>query len=223
MIDEEKFDPVARHGSRWRRALARTRGGRQVKKLGMIVTQFLLLGCVAQDDARLKKVAELDTSLASLQLQVKAAEDRIQSLQVDVWTLQAQAEPYKSATFDPGSPRGYGRIDTTGGTFLVSIQNVTPYLDGFRVSCNFGNPSSATFHGFKLKAKWGPRSPLGQKDAKITHVQWQAALREKELSLTETLQAASWNPLSFVLSPAKADEFGYLELSMETDNLSLRK
>jgi hypothetical protein len=101
----------------------------------------------------------------------------------------------------------------------VSIQNVTPYVDGFRVTCNFGNPSSATFNGFKLKAKWGPRLP---KDKNMTIAQWEAANREKELSLTNILQAGSWNPVSFVLSPAKPEEFGRLALSMDTDNVSLR-
>jgi len=189
----------------------------------IIVTQvLLLLGCVGQNDPRLKKVAELETSLAALQLQVKVAEEQIQSLQGDVWTLQVQTEPYKTATFDPGKLGGYGRIDTTGGPFLVSIQNVTPYVDGFRVTCNFGNPSSATFNGFKLKAKWGPRMSVVT-EKKMTFAQWQAAFHEEELSLTQSLQPASWNRVSFVLSPAKAEEFGHLELSMETDNVSLRK
>ena len=190
-------------------------------KGGVLVALFCLYGCVAQSDARLKKVAELDASLASLQVQVKAAEEQIQSLQNDVYTLQGLAVRYSTASFDPASPAQYQRIDTDGGTFLVSILSVTPYVDGFRVTCNFGNPSSATYKGFKLTAKWGPRRDLVQKEKTMTYGQWQATLREKEISLTETLQPASWNPRSFVLSPAKADEFGYLELSMETNSITL--
>jgi len=48
-------------------------------------------------------------------------------------------------------------------------------------------------------------------------------LRQKELSLTEVLRPGSWNRLSFILAPAKPEEFGYLELSMETNNISLGK
>jgi hypothetical protein len=178
------------------------------------VAQFFFLGCVAQDDARLKKVAEIDSlkvSVASLEQRVKAAEEQGALLQGQVFTLQLQTEPYKTAAFDPASPPEYHRIDTTGGTFLVSVRSVTPYLDGFRVTCNFGNPSSATFHGFKLKAKWGPRFDVVQAK-KMTYEQWQTAMREKEISLTETLQPGSWNPRSFVLSPAKAEEIDTISL-----------
>lgn len=190
-----------------------------MKRIGMAVAPFLVLGCVAQDDARLKKVAEIDSlkdSVASLEREVKALES-------SGLALQEQVEEHNSAIFDPASSRGYHRLDTTTGMFLLSIQSVAPYLDGYRVTCNFGNPSSATFKGFKLRAKWGPRSPMRQNDHKMTYSQWQAALQEKELSLTETLRAGWWNPVSFVLSPAKPDEFGYLELSMETGEVSLLK
>jgi hypothetical protein len=105
--------------------------------------------------------------------------------------------------------------------FLVTVKNVAPYVDGFRITCNFGNPSSATFAGFKLTAKWGPRQDVSKKDFKFS--QWRASLREKELSLTDSLLPGSWNPVTFVLAPARADEFGYLELSITTDNIRLRQ
>ena len=126
-----------------------------MNRLGVIVAPFFLLGCVAQNDARLQKVAELNAEIATLQIQAKSLEEQIGSLQGDVSTLQLQAEPYKTAVFDPGSPASYQRIDTDGGTFLVSILNVTPYVDGFRVTCNFGNPSSATFSGSSSRQSGG--------------------------------------------------------------------
>jgi hypothetical protein len=93
-------------------------------------------------------------------------------------------------------------------------------VDGFRVTCNFGNPSSATFNGFKLKAKWGAR--LDAKAKGFEWKAWQESHREKEISLTNPLVSGSWNKVSFVVSPAKAEEFGFLELSMETNTVSLR-
>jgi hypothetical protein len=106
------------------------------------------------------------------------------------------------------------------GTFLVSIKNVTPFVDGFRVTCYFGNPTSAAFRGFELHAKWGPRRNSDRKGFKWD--EWFASLRETDLTLTDTLSPGAWNPVTFALSPAKADEFGYLELSMTTDQISLR-
>jgi len=187
----------------------------------VVIASSLLIGCVGQNDPRVRKADEIAAQVSTLEAQIKGIESQVESLQTDVLALQLSSESYKTATFDPGDPGGYRRIDTTGGTFLVSLQNVTPYVDGFRVTCNFGNPSSATFNGFKVKAKWGSRFDFKVK--KMKWAEWQASLREKEISVTNNLQAGSWNPVSFVLSPAKPEEFGYLELSIETSLMSLRK
>lgn len=192
-----------------------------MNKLIFLAAPFFFVGCVAQNDPRLKKLDELGTTFTSLQTQLERIQSQIESLQNDVLALQSSVAPYETATFDPGNPGGYQRIDTTSGVFLVSVKNVTPYVDGFRVTCNVGNPSSATFSGFKVKAKWGPRRDFKSKG--FNFAQWQALLREKELSLTESLRPGAWNPVTFVLSPAKADEFGYLELSLTTDLISLRQ
>jgi len=179
-------------------------------------------GCQPPADPTVtKKLAEIDElqkSLSSLTDRLDAVDTRLSGAEFRVGSLE---QSYFTATFDPASAKGYSRIDTTTGTFLVSIQNVAPYVDGFKVTCNFGNPSSATYAGFKLKAKWGARFDAKAKG--VTYDQWQSTLHEKEITLMEQLRAGAWNPVSFVVSPAKADEFGYLELSMTTDHVSLTK
>jgi len=191
----------------------------------VVIASSLLVGCVAQNDPRLRKPEEVAAQVIALEAQIKALQSQVQSLEDDVLGLQlglqVASERYTAAIFDPSDPGGYQRIDTRGGTFLVSLQNVTPYVDGFRVTCNFGNPSSVTFNGFTLKVKWGPRFDFKVTGMKLA--EWQASLREREVSLTSSLQGGYWNRVSFVVSPAKAEEFGYLELSMKTDSVSLRK
>jgi outer membrane murein-binding lipoprotein Lpp len=202
--------------------VAREIGGEGMRALSIALVSSLLLGCVAQDDPRLKKVEALASQVSTLEFQNKALEARVGWLEGTVNILQAQASAgaYETATFDPGEPRHYSRIDTTGGTFLVMLEDVTPYVDGFRVTFKFGNPSSATFNGFKIKAKWGSRFDFKAKGA--NWATWHASLREKEISVTDNLYAGSWNSVSFVVSPAKREEFGYLQLSTETDRVILR-
>lgn len=191
-------------------------------KRALVITLALsLVGCVAPNDPRLQKVDETAKSVESLQAKVDDLGGQLETLQTDVLVLQGGVNPYESAVFDPSSPGGYSRVDSSGGSFLVSVKNVAPYVDGFRITCHFGNPSSATFTGFKIKAKWGPRRDFKAKGFNFS--EWQASLREKELSLTESLRPGAWNPVTFVLAPAKADEFGYLELSITTDRISLRE
>ena len=53
------------------------------------------------------------------------------------------------AQFDPQEAAGYSRIDTNVGTVLAVLDEVQPYLDGFVLKFQIGNPMFATFSGFK--------------------------------------------------------------------------
>ena len=150
---------------------------------------------------------------------VDEVETKSTRLEFRLGLLENTGLNYASASFDPAADKSFSRIDSTTGTFLVAVENATPYVDGFKVTCDFGNPSSATYHGFKLKVKWGPR--FDSKTNGTKSKEWFDTLQEKELTMTETLRGGSWNPVTFVVSPAKADQFGYLEISIETRQISL--
>jgi hypothetical protein len=174
-----------------------------------------LSACVSASDPRLKDAE----GVPALEQRISTLEEQVSSLQTEVAALQLTQNPYESAVFDPSDPGGYARIDTSGGTFLVSLETATPYVDGFRLTFNVGNPSSATYRGFRVHAKWGARRDPSRKG--WTAPAWRASLREKEISLTNSLHGGAWNKVSFVVAPAKAEEFGYLELSLSTDTISL--
>ena len=131
--------------------------------------------------------------------------------------LESKLDQYNSVTLDPLNPKQYARVNSSSGFFLVSLQNVEPYLDGVKVRLNIGNPLSATYGGFKIKAKWGP------KWNRVSVKEWQSALREKELSFTDSLESGRWNGVELILSPATPEDFGHLEIAIETDTVSLRR
>jgi len=130
--------------------------------------------------------------------------------------MNIQLDQYKSASFDLSSHEGCLRINSSSGYFLVSLQNVEPYLDGVKVHINIGNPVFATYNGFKLKVIWGEKLDLTDDQDR-----WRSSLKEKEISFTETLRPGCWNKVNFVLSPIEPKNFGYMELSIQTDNISL--
>ena len=76
-------------------------------------------------------------------------------------------------------------------------------------------------HWLQAEGEMGPRRDFKVKGFNFS--KWQAGLQEKEISLTDSLRPGAWNPVTFVLTPAKSDQFGYLELSMTTDTVSLRQ
>lgn len=180
-----------------------------------IILVTLSTGLACQDTSR---IAALEARLKTLEDAGEKNAAALRELKLDLNLHESlTSDPYKTAIFDPADPGGYSRLDSDGGTFLVSLVNADRYLDGYRVTMHFGNPSSATYAGFKLKAKWGARYEKGG-----DYSAWSAALREKSLDLTTDLDAGSWNKVSFVLSPAKPEEFGHLELSITTNTVRLR-
>ena len=101
---------------------------------------------------------------------------------------------------------------------MVSLKNVEPYLDGVKVYLEIGNLSSATYAGVVLKVKWGQR----MEDFSGEMVDYFRSLRETEISLVDTLKQGSWSKVEFTLAKTKPERFGLLEVTLETNKLSLR-
>jgi hypothetical protein len=184
-----------------------------------LAASFLLLsGCVSPNDPRLKAAEHVE----SLQAQLKVLHARVVALETQrkIDESQRQLDHPSEAIVDPAQSRGYSKVDSSPGSFLVTCQRFTQFADGVRATCTFGNPSSAAFRGFKLKARWGSRYD-SSKHASIAA--WEQSLRETEMSLPDTLRPGSWNPVSFVLAPARVDELGYLSLSVETSTVEMRR
>lgn len=144
---------------------------------------------------------------------------------LDVDDLMIEILKNKSVEINAVTP-GYESIETNSGRFLIACDNVQPYLDGQKLQLRIGNLNLATYSGFKLKAKWGPKAPkfLAQthdKNFGLRWDQWKRSLREKEIELTADLKPGAWNAVEIVLAPAKSDELGYIELSMTTDKVML--
>src|SRR5689334_16541012 len=59
-----------------------------------------------------------------------------------------------TAEFDPTEPGPYQYIYSESGMFIVSLEDVVPYLDGQRVTLDIGNPMYAKYTGFKLHVSW---------------------------------------------------------------------
>jgi hypothetical protein len=147
---------------------------------------------------------------------LKVLETQVWRLEFKLWQLESNE---KNVTLDPTELWGFRRIQTNNGSFLLSLKNVEPYLDGVRVTLHIGNPSAADYKGFTLEAQWGPRAP---KDTEAW-LKWYDRLTKKEFSFTDTLSAGAWNEISFVLSPVPATQFGHLQVSMTTNIVSLRQ
>jgi len=134
----------------------------------------------------------------------------------DILTLQLKQASYDTVVLDP-IEKGYGRLNSNSGFFFVSCEDAQPYLDGYKVIMNIGNPTTATYNGFKLKVKWGKQFVSKE----MNYIVWQKSLKTAEKKFTDKLMPASWNKIELILSPAKPEEVRYIEFSIETDQILL--
>lgn len=147
--------------------------------------------------------------------EIEDLKNEVSELRATVGRMEVDAKRYKTAKLDPTS-KGYTRLDTDGGYFFVALDGVNQYLDGYKLDLRIGNPAFVTYNGFKIKVRWG--RPW---DFKSPYAEWEKTLKTKEVSFTEDLKPGEWNKVELVLSPAKSDEINFIELSMETDRISL--
>jgi hypothetical protein len=157
-----------------------------------------------------KQIVALTRELSDLEEDKKASDSVMYQVWADVSNLKKA-----SAVLDPASPNEYIRIESDVGPLLVSLKNVEPYLDGYKVQLTVGNPLSLTFKGFELAATWAPR--LSGTD----YAGWLKKQKKKTFSLTQDLLSGRWNAVTLILSETKAEEVGYLEVSSTINTISL--
>lgn len=171
----------------------------------VIVFLLFLSGC-------LENVNELNQKIIADEKRIDSIEKEIGSLSNRVTELE-----YKYVYLDP-SVKGFERIDTSNGFFLISLIDVKPYLDGYKLILDIGNPTLADYKGFTLNVRWGRKI----KDFKNSE-EWSKSLQRKEVSFTKNLNPASWTKVELILSPATPEQLGYIQLSMETPTIGLFK
>lgn len=184
-------------------------------------------GCWSSRETQ-KAQADESKRLASLQTDVDSLKTDLRLLRSQVFKLQSQVSRYRSVALEP-TEKGYHRIDTTSGFFLLAVKDVERYLDGYRLVLAIGNPTAARYEGFKLILAWEKNFPeprQGEPDDQFHKRmdEWSSSQKEKEYSFTETLEPASWNTVKVVVAPATAEEVNNIEVTaMETDVVSLAK
>jgi hypothetical protein len=166
-----------------------------------------------------KQIQELKSQIAVLQDKVAASEAKASDLELRLIYLELAKSDYQSVSLDL-TARSYLRLDTDTGLFLVSVQDASPYLDGYRITLNVGNPSFATYNGFKFKVKWNTKYDWTNYSAE-SYAKWRKANREKEVSFINSLGPGKWNKVELLLPSTSGDQLGYFQLSMETNTVSL--
>lgn len=198
-------------------------------RVAFVVATVALIGC--KDAALADKMAGIDKRLTAIETEVsnlKTLRFQVNAISSEVGELRSTMAPAREEAWLDSSSVGYDFVVTRAGIFPVSFRNVTPVGDGQRVTFVIGNPYNATYAGFKMTVKFGPRYP----DAKDfpDKEKWDAAWKEaiagektREYSLTNVLHPGSWNSVSVVLAPATPRDVGRLQVSLDMNQIRLRQ
>jgi hypothetical protein len=151
-----------------------------------------------------------------------AIEERFGHIENDVSRISNQVSVLEwvvtdtnTAIFSP-KEEGFQKIETGVGDVYVSLENITPYADGYKVTFTIGNPSAANILNARASLSYG--SPFNRE---VSYEAWRAGLKQVEKKIQAPLKPSTWNKVTFVISPAKADETGYLLLKLQATGLSL--
>lgn len=160
-------------------------------------------------DSEASRISDLEKSIASLKNEFSLYQ----------FELSQKQQRYDTVQLDPSS-HAFQRLDTDTSTFLVSVQNVVPYLNGYKLTVSIGNPTTATFSGVEIKIRWGKAYDWNT-FSNSSYAAWNKSIQQKDFPVTDDLTPGSWNSVDLYLLPAGADDLGYLELSMTAPTTSL--
>jgi hypothetical protein len=161
-------------------------------------------------------IKKLTTDVDLLRTQLRYANQRIATL---------EKVNRESISLDASHPGTYEDVATTAGHFLLSLETVEPYLDGFKVTLDIGNTSAAEYNGFKLNVQWAGTLPdyddptfAKKADEWVKRTKTQTG----DFPFLNALPPAAWTRVQLTLSPATPDDVKNIEIKMFVNSVSLR-
>ena len=184
-----------------------------------IVLALLLCGCASHpDDAA--DIEKLRAQIASQASQLKALNYIAKDAETLSRRLFVQAQRFDSAVFDPPTNEGFEKVDTNVAPIVVSVNNIAAYGNGTRVTLAVGNMTSAELDGVTGTAKYGAAHPAL---TSATYLDWYGKLGTEKFSVNHPLLPGKWNYTNINLPSIPPAKFGYLEISLSVDSVSLQK
>jgi len=167
--------------------------------------------------------------LAAAQRDIAAMNQRLQKLTSDLarqnldfdFVLYKMKADRTTATLDPTSPGPFDTVESSCGTFFVSLEDAQPYLNGVRVTLNVGNPMTCSYNGAKVTVKFGPAFDQKRLSEDGYYDTYQKSLQTKVVDITDKIEAGRWTTVEIILAPIDSAQFGRMEVGIETSNLTL--
>lgn len=169
--------------------------------------------------------SDQNASVARLQSLIDSQSEDLVTLKAAVEDLKnktslhdAQLEAVDEADAIVSEGGNYGIAKTRQGIFLVSIEKLEPYLDGYKATLHIGNISTLTMLGGDFVVKWG--LPWNTPNKKLTDI-W-ASRKSKKFTFAQNFPVGSYTAIEVALTPAKPEEVKTLNVAISWNRVSLR-
>jgi hypothetical protein len=160
---------------------------------------------IEEKDKRLEDESILmRQDLGRLKADVKKDEDAVLFLLAKI----NEANGTKAASLS-GTTQGFELARTDYGSFLVSVGNIEPYMDGYKVTLSIGNPLDADITDGTISIKFGtsPTDTLGTVSQAIN----------------QPIVGGHWTDEVIMIAPAKAEQLDYMGVSLDPTGLVLHQ
>lgn len=127
----------------------------------------------------------------------------------------------------PADFRGLASVDTGSGVLFIARGEAVPYLNGYKVKLNVGNPWVARILGADIKVRTGtPRPTVDSvgfdiQKLKRARASWESGLKETDITVTEPLEPGKWISLEVLILPASSEQLGYMDVSIRVTQMTL--
>jgi uncharacterized coiled-coil protein SlyX len=129
--------------------------------------------------------------------------------------LQAQNDEVVALNL---ADKGYRKVVTNSGLFLLSLQDVQRMDNGYRLGIHVGNPNFANYQGVTLKLTWGQK---WDPNSIIPYNKWRNSLATANFVYDGPLNSGTWTEVLVNIIPAKINELEYIECSLDVGSIQL--
>lgn len=198
----------------------------------LIALACLLTATACLDD----EGGQSSQNLPELEVRVKGLEYNLDRLQNDVRRLHDELYETDSkqnrlsfdldqrfaskATFSPNS-KGYNTVWTPAGNLLVALTDIKKYANGYKLYFKIGNPTFATFSSVKMNVAWNKTLDGGLSMTDLRD--WAKNEKSTTVNINGDIIPGKWNNTDVVISPAKEEDTGYIEIQLETSAIYLNR
>lgn len=173
-----------------------------MKRVVLIAGALMLVGCQPSDNQQATDVQARD-EIAQLKREISAIK-----LEAALSRIEMSGQGAEYAVFDSQGSKAYTKLKAPTGVVLASLERVEPYLNGYNVYINVGNPSTALLHGVSGELKWGKADDLSD-------------LQSKKFELLDSFPPGTWRVVKLTTGPADAQSIAKIVFSPTFNQLSL--